>query len=101
MRPLEEAGGELPGPLTQFLPDATRSILAHNDSPDIGFDTSLNPYRGCEHGCVYCYARPTHEYLGLQRRGGLRDQDHGQGTCAGVAAKWNWKTHVGSRAWSP
>ena len=61
---LEEAGGELPGPLTQFLPDATRSILAHNDSPDIGFDTSLNPYRGCEHGCVYCYARPTHEFLG-------------------------------------
>ena len=62
---LEEAGGgELPGPLTQFLPDATQSILAHNDSPDIGFDTSLNPYRGCEHGCVYCYARPTHEFLG-------------------------------------
>ena len=61
---LEEAGGELPGPLTQFIPDATQSILAHNDSPDIGFDTSLNPYRGCEHGCVYCYARPTHEFLG-------------------------------------
>lgn len=61
---LEEAGGELPGPLTQFIPDATQTILAHNDSPDIGFDTSLNPYRGCEHGCVYCYARPTHEFLG-------------------------------------
>ncbi len=61
---LEAAGGELPGPLTQFLPDAAQSILARNDSPDIGFDTSLNPYRGCEHGCVYCYARPTHEFLG-------------------------------------
>ena len=62
---LEETGGELPGPLTQFLPDATQSILTHNDSPDVGFDTSLNPYRGCEHGCVYCYARPTHEFLGF------------------------------------
>ncbi len=61
---LEEAGGELPGPLTQLLPDSAQSILAHNDSPDIGFDTSLNPYRGCEHGCIYCYARPTHEFLG-------------------------------------
>ena len=61
---LVEAEGELPGPVTQFLPDATQSILAHNDSPDIDFDTSLNPYRGCEHGCVYCYARPTHEFLG-------------------------------------
>ena len=46
---IAEADGELPGPLTQFLPDATQPILAHNDSPDIGFDTSLNPYRGCEH----------------------------------------------------
>ena len=59
----EEA--ESPGPLTQFLPDSTQSILSHNDSPDVGFDTSLNPYRGCEHGCIYCYARPTHEYLGF------------------------------------
>lgn len=49
---------------TQFLQDASRSIIARNDSPDIGFDFSINPYRGCEHGCIYCYARPTHEYLG-------------------------------------
>ena len=56
---------EPPGPLTTFLPDSTQSILSHNDSPDIGFDTSLNPYRGCEHGCIYCYARPTHEFLGF------------------------------------
>ena len=45
--------------------DTSRSIIATNDSPDVGFDASLNPYRGCEHGCVYCYARPTHEYLGF------------------------------------
>ncbi len=49
---------------THYLKDASRSIIARNDSPDIGFDFSINPYRGCEHGCIYCYARPTHEYLG-------------------------------------
>jgi DNA repair photolyase len=53
-----------PGPRTQFMRDHTRGIIARNDSPDIPFDASLNPYRGCEHGCVYCFARPTHEYLG-------------------------------------
>jgi DNA repair photolyase len=50
---------------TIFLRDDSRSIIARNDSPDIGFDASINPYRGCEHGCVYCYARLTHEYLGF------------------------------------
>ena len=50
---------------TQFLKDASRSIIAYNDSPDVGFNASVNPYRGCEHGCIYCYARPTHEYLGF------------------------------------
>ena len=50
---------------TEFFSDASRSILSTNDSPDIPFDVSLNPYRGCEHGCAYCYARPTHEYLGF------------------------------------
>ncbi len=54
-----------PGPLTQILRDASRTIIAHNDSPDVGFDSSINPYRGCEHGCAYCYARPFHEYLGF------------------------------------
>jgi DNA repair photolyase len=49
---------------TELKPDATRSILARNDSPDIPFDQSINPYRGCEHGCVFCYARPTHAFLG-------------------------------------
>ena len=51
-------------PPTQTLPDPTRSALTYNKSPDIPFGASLNPYRGCEHGCAYCYARPTHEYLG-------------------------------------
>jgi len=50
---------------TQVFIDSSRSILSFNDSPDVGFSASLNPYRGCEHGCIYCYARPTHEYLGL------------------------------------
>src|SRR5215831_15871107 len=54
-----------PQPQTLFLKDTTRSIIAYNDSPDVGFDASINPYRGCEHGCIYCYARPTHEYLGF------------------------------------
>jgi DNA repair photolyase len=54
-----------PAPRTVYLRDASRSALAHNDSPDVGFDWGLNPYRGCEHGCVYCFARPTHEYLGF------------------------------------
>ncbi|HET6349824.1 MAG TPA: PA0069 family radical SAM protein [Candidatus Krumholzibacteria bacterium] len=50
---------------TEFFRDHTRGIIARNDSPDVGFDASINPYRGCEHGCSYCFARPTHEYLGL------------------------------------
>jgi DNA repair photolyase len=50
---------------TQYFVDGTKSIITRNNSPDVGFETSLNPYRGCEHGCIYCYARPTHEYLGF------------------------------------
>lgn len=50
---------------TRYFADGTKTALARNDSPDVGFSVSLNPYRGCEHGCIYCYARPTHEYLGL------------------------------------
>ncbi len=57
---------EPPPPLrTQMIRDSTRSIIARNTSPDIGFDRSINPYRGCEHGCTYCFARPTHAYLGM------------------------------------
>ena len=61
--PLDEE--ERPRRQTQFFRDATKTIIARNNSPDVGFETSLNPYRGCEHGCIYCFARPTHEYLGL------------------------------------
>lgn len=60
----EECAGE-PGPATRFFEDDSRTILSENDSPDVGFSVSVNPYRGCEHGCAYCYARPTHEYLEL------------------------------------
>jgi DNA repair photolyase len=64
--PDEEAPPEQSsGPQTIFFRDSTRTAIATNDSPDIGFDASINPYRGCEHGCVYCYARPFHEYLGF------------------------------------
>ncbi|MEE9276187.1 MAG: radical SAM protein, partial [bacterium] len=52
-------------PRTELLRDDSRSIISTNESPDVGFEATLNPYRGCEHGCVYCYARPTHEYLGF------------------------------------
>lgn len=63
----EEAYRDLeePSPNTQCFPNTTRAVFSKNDSPDVGFDVSFNPYRGCEHGCIYCYARPTHEYLGL------------------------------------
>jgi DNA repair photolyase len=50
---------------TQYFEDKTKTIIARNQSPDVGFETSINPYRGCEHGCIYCFARPTHEYLGF------------------------------------
>jgi DNA repair photolyase len=56
---------ERPRRATQYFLDGTKSIITRNNSPDVGFETSLNPYRGCEHGCIYCYARPTHEYLGF------------------------------------
>ena len=63
---LEQAAREESlAPQTQVLEERVKSILAGNDSPDIGFDLSINPYRGCEHGCSYCYARPTHSYLNL------------------------------------
>jgi len=55
---------ELPPLPTTLTRDASRSVISYNQSPDIGFDRAVNPYRGCEHGCVYCYARPTHAYLG-------------------------------------
>jgi DNA repair photolyase len=65
--PDPEHGAEAPepAPQTQFLKDSSKSIISYNKSPDLGYEASLNPYRGCEHGCSYCYARPYHEYLGF------------------------------------
>ena len=60
-----EEGEILPNPQTLFLDDSSESIIVRNNSPDIGFGAGINPYRGCEHGCAYCYARPYHEYLGF------------------------------------
>lgn len=62
---LARARDEQPPPATTVSADASRSVIARNTSPDIPFEQSINPYRGCEHGCIYCYARPTHAYLGL------------------------------------
>lgn len=65
LEPDAEADNEAGSEPTVLYRDASRTILAENESPDVGFRLSLNPYRGCEHGCVYCYARPSHEYLGF------------------------------------
>jgi DNA repair photolyase len=62
--PLEPGEEAEPDPRTVLLRDPTRSIIARNESPDVGFEASINPYRGCENACAYCFARPTHEYLG-------------------------------------
>jgi DNA repair photolyase len=61
----DEAELDENAPRTIYLRDPARTIIAYNDSPDVGFEASINPYRGCEHGCIYCFARPTHEYLGM------------------------------------
>lgn len=87
---------EKSSPCTEFIRETAKSIIAHNDSPDIGFDTSINPYRGCEHGCIYCYARPTHEYLGF--RSGLDFETK-------IIVKHNapelLRKELSSRSWKP
>ena len=61
----DEAAAGRPPVATEYFRDDTRSLITRNDSPDLPFTFSVNAYRGCEHGCIYCYARPYHEYLGL------------------------------------
>ena len=61
---LLDSVADLPPLATTLTRDAARSVISWNQSPDLGFDRAVNPYRGCEHGCVYCFARPTHAYLG-------------------------------------
>ena len=61
----DDGGEREPALRTRYYRDPSRTLIARNESPDIGFGASINPYRGCMHGCIYCYARPTHEYLGL------------------------------------
>ena len=61
----QQAAEEVVPAQTQVIEERVKSILTSNDSPDISFDLSINPYRGCEHGCIYCFARPTHSYLNL------------------------------------
>jgi len=65
LEPSDEDQGESRAAPTEYFIDNTRSVLAKNDSPDVPFTYSVNPYRGCEHGCIYCYARPSHEFLGF------------------------------------
>src|SRR5207247_4117335 len=62
---LQQEVDERTVPATEVIWEDARSIVTSNDSPDVYFDRSINPYRGCEHGCIYCYARPTHSYLNL------------------------------------
>ena len=83
-------------PSTQIIEENVKSILTSNDSPDISFDLSINPYRGCEHGCVYCFARPTHSYLNLSP--GL---DFETRIIAKVNAAQRLREGLASRAYEP
>ena len=61
----QEADAELPPLKTELIIDTAKTVISYNTSPDLPYDRSINPYRGCEHGCAYCFARPSHAYLGL------------------------------------
>jgi DNA repair photolyase len=93
---VEEPDDSAPAVPTELYRDASKSILAENDSPDLGFRFSLNPYRGCEHGCVYCYARPSHEYLGFSA--GL---DFERKVMVKPDAAALLRTALASRRWQP
>jgi len=87
---------EDPAPRTAFLRDASETLINYNDSPDIPFTASINPYRGCEHGCAYCYARPFHEYLGFSA--GL---DFETKIMVKTDAPALLRRELGSRRWQP
>ena len=72
---------------TRYYPDASKSIVSENDSPDIYFNYSINPYRGCAHGCSYCYARPSHEYLGMGRWTRFRIENPREARCRKAASR--------------
>jgi DNA repair photolyase len=92
----QQAAEERLPPATRVIEEPVGRILSGNDSPDIGFDLSINPYRGCEHGCVYCYARPTHSYLNLSP--GL---DFETRIVAKVNAAERLREALGSRGYTP
>lgn len=93
---VDEVTGELESPKLKILTDHTKDIISTNQSPDIPFDVSVNPYRGCEHGCAYCYARPTHEYLNMSA--GLDFETK-------IVAKYNapdlLRKKLASKSWKP
>lgn len=93
---LDEETGQKPGQKTRFIPDDSKEILSKNDSPDIPFNYGLNPYRGCEHGCIYCYARPTHEYLGFSAGIDFESRIMVKYSAAGKLRK-----KLASRSWKP
>jgi DNA repair photolyase len=92
----QHAAEERVGPETTVIEEHVKSILSKNDSPDLSFDLSINPYRGCEHGCIYCFARPTHSYLGMSP--GL---DFETKIIAKVNAAERLREQLGARSYRP
>ena len=95
---MEDGDAELPPLRTDVTPEQARSILTHNDSPDIPFSQALNPYRGCEHGCIYCYARPTHSYLNLSPGLDFETRLVAKVNAAAIASGESWPRRVTSPA---
>lgn len=93
----ERAAAESAPLQTEVMFETARSAISKNDSPDIFFDYGLNPYRGCEHGCVYCYARPTHSYLNLSPGWTLKRRSSPNGTLRRCCAR-TWPNAVMCRA---
>ena len=84
--------------VTQVHKDTSRTIISTNDSPDVGMDTTINPYRGCEHGCIYCFARPSHEYLGMSAGADFETQIFAKQNAGALLTEKlsskNWKPRV-------